>query len=107
VAVLVLGMMLVVAGGCAGTAAPVRQGLGAPPGARWEAVVLPEQTAAELGDVEYGWWEGRRDGAMAYREDGPLLAAGQWPEPARPTLDRPRYLSIPKQADTHLYFRRE
>lgn len=76
---------------------------------RWEAVVLPEATAAVFaeGEVEGAWWGWRRDEALAVRVDGPALATSEWPEPERPTLDRPRYLSLPTRPETILHLRRE
>ena len=93
--------------GCASQPAAVQ----APPPvkapARWETVMMPAGTTEALGDAEGAWWDERRDAAMSYRSDDPLLASGQWPEPIRPTLDRPRYVVLPKRADTLLYFRPE
>lgn len=97
-------------GGCASEPAVVQQPAPARAPARWEAVMLPEATAQDLGDYVPGssggaWWDERRDAAMSYRSDGPLLASGEWPEPSRPSLDRPRYIELPKRPETLLYFR--
>jgi hypothetical protein len=71
---------------------------------RWEAVTLPDRTAAELGDASGAWWEYRRDSVAGVREDGPILAVNQWPEPERPSLNNPRYIYVPKQPETMLRF---
>jgi hypothetical protein len=104
-----MGGALLVAG-CASEPAVVQQQAPARAPARWEAVLLPEATAQDLGDYVPGtgggaWWDERRDAAMSYRTDEPLLASGQWPEPSRPSLDRPRYIELPKRPETLLYFR--
>jgi hypothetical protein len=76
---------------------------------RWEAVMLPETTAAAFadGELEGAWWGERRDETMAVRIDGPALATSQWPGPDRPTLDRPQYLSLPTRPETIMHLRRE
>jgi hypothetical protein len=101
-------LMVAAVGGCAKDEPVVVQKEAVAP-ARWEAVVLPESTVRELGGPHegYAWWDDRRDGEMSYRNNQPLLASGQWPEPARPSLDRPRYLVLPKKPETLLYFRSE
>lgn len=75
--------------------------------ARWQAVMLPEETAAETSDIVWAWWDERRDGEVGVRYQEPLLASNQWPEPERASLERPRYISLPNRPDTLLYFRPE
>lgn len=75
-------------------------------GAAWEAVFLPAGTAAaQVGSepasrAEYS----RLDGALSLREDGVLLATAQWPEPARPSVERVRRVFQERDARTALFF---
>lgn len=106
-AVGVVAVGAAMAGGCASEQAVTS--VEAPAPARWEAVWLPAETAAGVGECgdNWAWWETRRDSALAVRSPGPLLATDQWPEPARPSMDEVRYISVPSRPETIMYFRPE
>ncbi|MBC7772822.1 MAG: hypothetical protein H7210_10035 [Pyrinomonadaceae bacterium] len=77
------------------------------PGGASEAVFLPESTQLVLDEYPElaEAWEGRRDSAIQPRLDQPVLATAEWPEAPRASLDRYRYISIPRQPENILYFR--
>lgn len=56
----------------------------------WDGSYLPEYS--------------RRDAALGVGGDAPMLATAQWPESPRPDLDFNRYLTLPSQPGTYLYF---
>lgn len=107
-------LLLAPLAGLCGCAVPVSVSPGASAGAEGaggrgagETIFLPEQTHAVLAGIhpadlpEYA----RRDGALAVAgADGPLLATSQWPQATRPDLDFNRYISLPSQPGTYLYF---
>jgi hypothetical protein len=103
--VLVLGGLTLA--GCASQQVQSAAEPPARPPARWEAVMLPEQTAQESGDLAGVWWDERRDAQLSLRSSEPFLATNQWPEADQPSLDNPRYISLPKRPETLLYFRPE
>jgi hypothetical protein len=58
--------------------------------------------AAVLGD---GAERARRDDALGVRENRAMLAIDHWPEPARASLDRPRYGRFtPERSNTFVYY---
>lgn len=102
----IAGIPMLLLGACASEQAAVAPAPEDRP-ARWEAVMLPEATDLAQAGEEDAWWTWRRDQALALRgEPGPMLAADQWPEPDRPSLDNPRYISLPSRPETIIYFRR-
>lgn len=102
--VVLMGTLL---GGCVSSgprAHLVRQPQGL--GGSSEALFLPPTTEAALADTDLSampeaW---RNDASMAIENDGPLLATSQWPTPERPSIERYRYVSMPRNAGTVLIF---
>ncbi|MCC6322573.1 MAG: hypothetical protein IT438_14185 [Phycisphaerales bacterium] len=91
-------------GGCAASSVPRREAgsasrFGGDQGASAEVVFAPVEVG-DWGAPEYG----RRDAQLSVREDGPLLATSQWPEPERASLENPRYLYIRDRDGRYTYF---
>lgn len=49
----------------------------------------------------------RRDNELFGSRPGPMMATSEWPEPAPPSLSERRYLHLPSDASTQLYFEPE
>lgn len=89
----ILGLAAALAGGCAGP------GHGAPGAATARDLgplvfptdgVVAYERGADAG--RYGWFEfGRNNGAVAARDERPILATTQWPLPPRPAERRVRF----------------
>lgn len=101
---LLSAIALLAAAGCS-TAVPSRAA-GSPAGNQgqsWE-VVMPGGESRTL--VYDGSEYDRLDEALNNRPDEPIVGAGAWPEPSRPSLDRAAWLYLPQRANQVLYYRR-
>lgn len=92
--------------GCAGAHRVARVTPAA--GGSWEAV-LPGPAVGELlaerGDPK--WITTRNDRHLNLRPVEPILATTTWPQPARPSLSRPRYIRIQRSPEGFIYYRTE
>ena len=103
-------MLCVIAAGCAHRGEVVRRDHGMPLGhaGSSSALVFDEPGLAELRWMpreltpEYG----RRDAALAYRQPRAIRSLDSWPTSARPTIERARYLFLPRGSDRFIYFSR-
>jgi hypothetical protein len=75
-------------------------------GGAWEAVFLPAATTANLERTSRSAAPelARLDDELPVGRGHALLATAQWPEPLRPTLERTRRISFPRDASTQLFF---
>ncbi len=69
-------------------------------GASWESVLPGPAFAQVTPGPEYS----RRDAALSYRPDDPMLASSEWPERQRPELGRWRTLRLPRDASGVIFF---
>lgn len=110
---LALGLIAAL-GGCAGPtgSVPTRVVAEASPeparGGSW-AAVMPGPVVAGLLDErsDLEWTESRRTDSLSPRAIEPLLASNAWPEPKRPTLERPRFIRIIRSPNGFIHYRRE
>lgn len=49
----------------------------------------------------------RRDADLAVRGNGPILASGDWPQPAQPSIENSWYVWLPTHPETALFMRPE
>lgn len=91
----------------AGCAAPVAHRPAGPvagrQGSAWEVVFDGPRIARDGAEPEIA----RRNDRLTPRPDLALSAADEWPEPPRPTLERPRRFFTGSSAREHVFFLRE
>lgn len=115
VAVLGLALMLTgcasnvarVAGGGAGENTGYRaQVVGMGGGGGSVQLFLPPGSERAMAEVEAESLPeyGRVDGRLTVSIDGPQLATQQWPAPARPSLERPRYIFVGQSPGTVVFY---
>jgi len=77
-------------------------------GGAWQAVLPGTVVSGLLAPEESPHWiEVRRDASLTPRPIEPLLASESWPEPRRPSLERPRFVRVIRSADGFIYYRVE
>lgn len=102
---LVIAAMLA---GCSSGPVHRRSAADAPPlsdqGRSWETVFAPSgHTLAERGS----WESSRNEHRLSAQREDALSVASSWPERERARLDRPRRISLPRNADQIIYFQTE
>ncbi len=73
-------------------------------GAAWDAVLPGPLVSAAGLTPEYSPEFARRDAALSHRPNTAVVALDDWPQRARPDLDRARRFNMPRNADAVLYF---
>lgn len=79
-------------------------------GRSWEVVFAPPGrggAGAYGGEAQGGWEVARNDYQVAARTDTYVSAATDWPEAERPSLDRARWLTLPRDANRIIYYQTE
>jgi len=103
-------MLCVIAGGCAHRGEVARRDYGPALGyaGSSSALVFDEAGIAELSWMprELAPEFGRRDAALAYRRPRAISSIDSWPTAPRPTIERARYLYLPRGRDEFIYFSR-
>ncbi|MBL0869185.1 MAG: hypothetical protein IBJ18_01265 [Phycisphaerales bacterium] len=71
-----------------------------------EMVFATEPTHAELAGLEDASFPefARSDARLGSLPPGPLLATSQWPTPPQPSIERYRFISLPRSASATLIF---
>ncbi|MCL4221998.1 MAG: hypothetical protein KJZ65_11595 [Phycisphaerales bacterium] len=69
-------------------------------GASWESVLPGPAFAQVTPGPEYA----RRDAALSFRPNDPMLASHDWPERQSPELGRWRTLRLPRDASSVIFF---
>jgi hypothetical protein len=109
---LVLAPMLAGLAGCAGPV-PRREASAAAyagnQGSASETVFSTPEVAdaLALSNEPVGPEYARRDSLLSADPRGPLLATAEWPEPARASLERPRYIRVRDDRDRFTFFLHE
>jgi hypothetical protein len=77
-------------------------------GGSWQAVLPGAVVSGLLGpEAAPGWVESRRDSSLTPRPIEPLLASEAWPEPRRPSLERPRFVRVVRSPEGFIHYRVE
>lgn len=90
---------VVVLSGCSSAIARRDRGPVVTDGPTWAGMLATAQPA--------GWEASRRDAALAPRAGDAVYPLDQWPRVPQSSLDRVRYLSIPRTPHTQIFTRQE
>lgn len=104
--------LLIALAGCATDHPHVAMGVYSGPPAwtcpsTWGVLPGPLYAGGPAADSGLAWAHDRRNASLSPRPVQPVLATTCWPEPPRPTLERPRSVRTVRSPEVYIFYRTE